>query len=60
MTVAGEEPIGTTVKAAIAISAAAPSGSAKFRRALASVARRQAMTGPIPLSSTSTSASGTV
>ena len=41
-------------------SSAAEVGIRKFRRALASVARRQAITGPMPLSSTSTSASGTV
>ena len=59
-TVAGEEPIGTTVNAAIAMSAAAPTGTAKLRRALARVARRQGITGPIPESRTRTSASGTV
>ena len=39
---------------------AATIGTRKLRRALAHVARRQAMTGPIPDSSTSRSASGTV
>ena len=59
-TVAGDELSGTMVYAATAIAAAAATGSAKFRRTLASVARRQAISGPMPLSSTSTSASGTV
>ncbi len=35
-------------------------GTVKFRRAFTAVARRQAMTGPIPLSSTSARPSGTV
>jgi hypothetical protein len=42
------------------VSSADRAGIRKWRRALAKVARRQAITGPIPLSSTSTSASGTV
>ena len=36
------------------------SGTRKLRRALASVARRQVITGPMPLSSTRISANGTV
>ncbi|MDQ3849801.1 MAG: hypothetical protein M3296_04190 [Actinomycetota bacterium] len=39
---------------------AAATGTRKLRRALARVARRQATSGPMPLSSTSTRASGTV
>jgi hypothetical protein len=42
------------------VSKAAATGHRKLRRALASVARRHAITGPMPDSSTSTSASGTV
>ncbi len=41
-------------------SSAHATGTRKLRRALASVARRQAITGPMPLSSTRISASGTV
>ena len=42
------------------VRSASAAGARKWRRALARVARRQAITGPMPLSSTSTSASGTV
>ena len=45
---------------ATSVTSAASSGATKLRRALASVALRQAMTGPIPLSSTRIRASGTV
>ena len=42
------------------VASATSTGTTKLRRALASVARRQAIAGPIPLSSTRISASGTV
>ena len=45
---------------ATAHSAAHALGKRKLRRVLAAVARRQAITGPIPLSRTSIRASGTV
>ena len=45
---------------ATSATSARSAGATKLRLALASVARRQAITGPMPLSSTRTSASGTV
>ena len=55
----GCEPAPST-SATTAAAAAATSGTTKLRRRFAAFARRQAISGPIPDSSTSTSASGTV
>ena len=52
-------PPGTT-SSTISVTSPAATGSAKLRRRLATVTRRHAMIGPIPDSSTRTSASGTM
>ena len=53
-------PVTPNASSATSTTRAPAVGHRKLRRALASVARRHAMTGPMPDSSTSTSASGTV
>ena len=53
-------PVTPKASRATSTTSAATVGHRKLRRALARVARRQAMTGPMPESRTSTSASGTV
>ena len=55
---AGIEPVTPSAISSTATPAPTPTGSAKLRFRFAAVARRHAISGPIPESSTSTSASG--
>ncbi len=51
-------PVTPATRQTSSVTTAAPTGNAKLRRRFAAVARRHAISGPMPDSSTSTSASG--